>query len=498
MNTAAGPSNFTERTVYVGVLPILLAVGGLVARRPSGAQLFFGALALVTFATAFETGALADLPRAVPGLETINLNRSLILVSFAIAMLAGSGAEILLRGNPREQRRLVVAAGVTAALPVLVILAARFSWLDELRLAVKRLVGIGGPTTGEAIALASVLRWVAIATLAVALLAALVFWARHSRALAWAAVGVVAVDLLVMGWGYNTTIPISEAEPPPPPAIDVMEELTASGGRVAGIGGLEPNTASRWGLRDARGHEQPNVERTESLWFALGGGSDGATPSVMPEHPGTPRLLDVFGVRAALLPPLALSGSEVAFAPLRQDRIAYAESDAVVLYRATALPPAFVAYRWRKSSGLDESLRLMQAGSSRDALNEPVLEISDRPAPGAPARATPARVVERTDTEVTVSVDATAPGQLVLLDTLYPGWEAEVDGEAASVRPANGAFRAVEVDEGRHEVRFAYRPASVLAGGILSGVALVLLLAALLYQPVAARLRRRQDAGTPA
>ena len=73
-----------------------------------------------------------------------------------------------------------------------------------------------------------------------------------------------------------------------------------------------------------------------------------------------------------------------------------------------------------------------------------------------------------------------------------------MDGESASVRPANGAFRAVEVDEGRHEVRFAYRPASVLAGGILSGVALVLLLAPLLYQPVAARLRRRRAADTPA
>jgi hypothetical protein len=52
----------------------------------------------------------------------------------------------------------------------------------------------------------------------------------------------------------------------------VLRRLSADGGGVTAIGGLVPNTTSRWGLGDARGHEQPVVERTTKLWFALGGG----------------------------------------------------------------------------------------------------------------------------------------------------------------------------------------------------------------------------------
>ena len=51
-----GPANFSERTAYFGALPILLAVGGLAARRPRGPEAFFALLALVALAVAFDSG----------------------------------------------------------------------------------------------------------------------------------------------------------------------------------------------------------------------------------------------------------------------------------------------------------------------------------------------------------------------------------------------------------------------------------------------------------
>ena len=98
------------------------------------------------------------------------------------------------------------------------------------------------------------------------------------------------------------------------------------------------------------------------------------------------------------------------------------------------------------------------------------------PPAAAPGAATPARIVARTDTEVRLDVRAKAAGQLVLLDTFYPGWHAEVDGRAQPIRAADLAFRAVAVAPGRHPLRFFYRPTSVIAGGALSLVALLLLL----------------------
>jgi membrane protein YfhO len=150
-----------------------------------------------------------------------------------------------------------------------------------------------------------------------------------------------------------------------------------------------------------------------------------------------------------------------------------------VVERPTALPPAFVAYGWKAGRGLDESLLTMALSTSMQLRDSPVIEGGAGSAASA-RPATPARVVSRDDTEVRLDVRADAPGQLVLLDTFYPGWHAEVDGREAPIRPANAAFRAVPVEAGRHEVRFFYRPASVTWGVAITLLGLVVAAAALL------------------
>lgn len=494
-----GPSNFTERTLYVGVLPAMLAAAGLVARRPRGPQLFFAALAAAALAIALDTGPLTRVVRDLPVLDAVNLNRLLVVASFALAMLAAFAADRLLIATAAERRRMFVAAAVVGLLPAVAALGAHPSRLGEAPEGVKRLLGLETPLTANAIAVASVLRWVVIAAAALGLLAAFTRWRQRPAAIAGAAVALAAVDLVAMGWGYNPAIAKEEAAPPAPPAVGVMRRLTARGGRVVGIAGLEPNTASRWGLEDARGHELPTVERTTRLWYALGGGAGVSTQIVVPRDPRTPRLLDVFGVRAVLLGPSGRRGSKLALAPpLQNGPVAYSGLGGVVVSNRSALPPAFVAYRWRPSSGLDASLLGTALGSARQARDAPVIETSVRPPGGPRRRATPARIVSRSDTAVTLDVRAGAAGQLVLLDTFYPGWRAEVDGRPAPIRPANAAFRAVAVRPGRHEVRFSYRPTSVAAGGAISVAALALLAACLLLdrrRPRDVPLRERVEQG---
>jgi hypothetical protein len=483
-----GPVNFTERTIYVGVLPTLLAAMGLVTRRPRGSQLFFAALAAAALVAALDVGPVASVIRDLPVLDRININRSLVLASFAIAMLAAFGLDRLLAGTAAERRRMLVAAGVAGLLPAVAALAANPSWLGDIRDGARRLLGLDTPLTDDVVALASVLRWLVLAVLGLALLVAFTRWPGRRAALVAAACALAVVDLLVMGWGYNPAISKEQADPPTPPAVDVMRRLTADGGRVVGIDALEPNMASRWELSDARGHEQPPVERTTRLWYALGGGASPSTLAVVPQDRRTPRLLDLFGVRAVLLDRSALRGTELIGAPpLQYDPIAYNGAGGVVLEHRSALPPAFVAYRWRRSANLNESLLHLALGTSSQAREDPVIETDALPT-GPPLPATPARVVARSDTSVTVAVRARAPGQLVLLDTFYPRWRAEVDGRDSPIRAANGAFRAVAVTAGRHEVRFFYRPASVLMGGAISIFALVVLMACV----VLTRSKRRR------
>ena len=82
--------------------------------------------------------------------------------------------------------------------------------------------------------------------------------------------------------------------------------------------------------------------------------------------------------------------------------------------------------------------------------------------------------VEVRHDRVRLEAELQQSGHLVLADTYDPGWKATVDGRRADVLRANGAFRAVHLDAGRHVVEMVYRPASVLAGALVSAVAVLL------------------------
>ena len=49
---------------------------------------------------------------------------------------------------------------------------------------------------------------------------------------------------------------------------------------------------------------------------------------------------------------------------------------------------------------------------------------------------------------------------LVLHETYYPGWVAEIDGKPARILRADVLFRGVEVPPGRRKVVFRYAPLS--------------------------------------
>lgn len=81
--------------------------------------------------------------------------------------------------------------------------------------------------------------------------------------------------------------------------------------------------------------------------------------------------------------------------------------------------------------------------------------------------------------EVVVTLKPEAGGVLVLADAHYPGWHARVGDSRVQVAAADGLFRGVRVGTGWREVKFLYRPRSVLIGALLSIGSLAILLIAL-------------------
>jgi hypothetical protein len=86
-----------------------------------------------------------------------------------------------------------------------------------------------------------------------------------------------------------------------------------------------------------------------------------------------------------------------------------------------------------------------------------------------------ARIMTDMPERLAVHVEAEQAGYLLLLDTYYPGWTVKLDGQAVPLLQANGAFRAVQVPAGEHEIIFAYQPVSLLVGAAISGVGLLAL-----------------------
>ena len=85
--------------------------------------------------------------------------------------------------------------------------------------------------------------------------------------------------------------------------------------------------------------------------------------------------------------------------------------------------------------------------------------------PGATARAAEdrgeARIVVLAPGRVEVVAKSPDGGRLVLHDSYYPGWFAEVDGEPTPIIRVDSLFRAVEVPAGTHQVTFRFRPFSL-------------------------------------
>lgn len=155
------------------------------------------------------------------------------------------------------------------------------------------------------------------------------------------------------------------------------------------------------------------------------------------------------------------------------------------IYRnLTPLPPAFIVGEAVVSSSPSRLAKLAPR-------QEVMLEHDEFSAAGGERQAyRPALIVERRSDRVVVKAELDAPGYLVLSDCYYPGWRIET-GER--MLAANLAVRATPLEPGTHELTFQYTPPGRFIGGLVSGVAWLLVVGVLAN----AYRRRRIQRPTP-
>ena len=184
-------------------------------------------------------------------------------------------------------------------------------------------------------------------------------------------------------------------------------------------------------------------------------------PAVLRAY-GVSHLISSFPVQGADLPLAARTGSAYVYtvggARVRFVRAARLVSDPEAGKRL--LDPAF-----------DPDREVLLADVTSPV--HPTIEEAIEPPAGAPAPRV--AITRETQTEIVVETASASDGFLLLADTFYPGWTAEVDGGPVALYRANLSVRAIQLPKGPHVVRFTYEPPGVKHGLAISAAALLML-----------------------
>jgi len=505
-----------EDALYVGLLPLLLAIGALLGRRREargekrnpghqktrlavyvsriGSRIFdrrptisfwvIGALVSLLLALGRNTPAFPFLFRHVPGFDMFQAPaRWLAVATVALSALAALGAQRWPAGRLGRSRGALWAV-VGAALLIGGLAAPGV---------VPGIPGTFSPATarlGGTLILAGVL----------ALLRRSAAWWRVATG------AFIAFDLLLFGWpltpttdrslyhGSTETAAALGDEPAPVrvywPTDPSQRDRDLAEYRVKfnylSFDDFGPRDVDHWwGMREAL---LPNVGMLEGV--ASANNFDpllvGRYAELLSGALDSPGLLRVMGVTH-----VASDRTEPGWEPVHT-------TDSVTLYRLPDAPGrAWVAPAARQVAP-DEMLAAL-TDPAFDPTAEVLLERgAQSPARGAQstARSAPYSAsgaqyqVTLQDTFNGVKIHAVleAPGYLALADTWYPGWRATVDGKRVEILRANHALRAVWLEEGEHTVEMAYRPTVALVGGAVSLTSLAGLSAGLIWS------RRKRDA----
>jgi hypothetical protein len=508
-----------ERAMYVGALPLMLA-GAAVILRPNPDRIAVALFGAFWFAVVFGVPPFTQVVTRLPIFSSGHNTRLIVLVLLALALLAGWGLDELVaarRASARRRRTTLALAGALLLLPVAVVIAAGgVGWAaigDALRVAwllADAPTRVTNPDHEAVIRLSSLAIWVAVAGAGLVLLALRMRRRLGAAAFAVLALVVVCIDLFRAGMGYNPAIDRDRATVPSTGAIDVLRGRGHA--RFVSTAEIPQNVIPlRYELYEARGYDLPIVRRFDRLW----------RQEVSPESPSVARGLFDIPLELREVTPRALRTLRLLgvthilrgttgraadppyeptsdYPPLGAPRLTevYAGADARVYRLEGALPRAWVVPAQQIVD--DESAAL--AAVTRPEFDPRGVAVTERRLPGLPAlpagaesgRPGPARIVRYEDEHVVVQARSDGPGLLVLGDTWFPGWKAEVDGRDASVEPVDYVLRGVRLGPGEHTISFRYAPASWTGGRVLSGIALVGLLVTL---AAGRRARRRPATG---
>lgn len=457
-----GYAAYWEDAIYIGVLPLLLAIAALVRkpRQKNHNALRWFLILIISVASLLGLGKNTPIyPWLYEHVPTFDLfqapTRIMIWVVFALAILAGIGVD---RWRRPESRALYwTRLGTAGAFAVAV--GSGLSWYFQRDI------------TSSFIRATAMAGFWGLGTGALALLAPPADAPENASTnpIRYWSLGVafwVVVDLVSSGWGINPGIPTDVYRDSTPNAAFVQnlveehriyvapdDEETLKFDRFFRFDTFTIDES--W--RNVRAVLVPNLNLLEGISSAnnfdpLVPGRYARWMSLLPELEARKRM--------QLLALMDVSGVQV-----------MSENAALGVGFMSIENPSRV--RWLSCAYTvmdgDSALSLLL----RDDFDHDEVVVLETQNPHNQRECHPdsdavIQIIRDNTNRLTINIKATESGWLLTSDVWYPGWGVVVDGEEADLRRADYLFRAVAISPGDHTVEFRYRPLSLYIGSGLS------------------------------
>jgi hypothetical protein len=453
-------------SLYPGLLVSLLALPAWFARRR--AMWLWAAAALLGFLIALGDGfPLWPLLRHLPGLSGIRYpEKASVLFLFPVLVVGSHGFDWFLLGRPRAHARVLWMLGCLATVGLLV---AGGLWFWSTRSAPSFSVGdaIGGG-----------LRLCAVASVSGAALRWSRSWHRQRRGLLLC--GLLCVDLVAAGRELLPTVPNEVLATPPvflrpllrPDRDDLVFHMAEWDSKHSDMGGLaKPPIPARWGIPTTL---ERDFDFTQLKWTFE------STRAWMVTANQDQRLIEPLLQRRGVT-------AIVRFAPgvhwqggvlVRPGGGPSVE----LLFAAKSNGFAFAAKRVEIVDGV-AGWQAKVSALGDEVVDTACVERDELPAFSNPPGPASVRVRRNSPEDFTLEVDAAGPSPsfVAVNQTWDPGWRVSLDGAPTRLLRTDLALSGVIVPPGAHRLSFEYHDAWVSVGILVSLLASLGALLALLW-----------------
>lgn len=508
-SAALGPAVIQVPLPYAGLLPLLLALLVLPYSRHSAGR-FFALLALGTWGLAIGSPLIQLLLTLIPPYrQFIDHSRWFVLWGFAVAVLAGMGAQAIQERRqpfPAQLNRYLRNNRLLALLLVLLLAgwtwqhlalwtpASRYStYLTLIRqqpLRIPLLAGACGLVAFCALAMARVPRHIAWGLMFATVLGDVLWYSGSYNTFSSPTIYQPTTDLTS---ALATLPPLPQRTPTLYPPTRQSAFLLSQPQPFRILAGDYPtlltNLASTWGLEDIRGYQSLYLARYNRLarlvdgkdYTRQGEGLNSFHADFTSAYQGR-GLLDMLNVAYIVFPPGSANPEKYASLELVQS-----DDEGSIYRNPQVLPRAWLVHQAETIPDDDAQLAHM-AQPDFDPANGAILAV-EAPSLQRPPTPEPVPTLQYAPNQLRVQATVSAAALLVVSDAYTEDWQVTVDGQVARLYRANYALRGVSLAPGEHEVVFTYRPRSFVMGSMVS---LCVLLSLIVGSISRAAFRRRR------